>query len=153
MPVVSTQARVDYTPDEMYELVNDVPSYPRFIPFCLQTRVFSRDADHMKATITMVKGPLRLSFTTLNVLEAGRSISMRLSDGPFRKLHGLWTFVPTDQGGCEIKFRLEFDFSSGLLGMAFGGFFKEVGESMVEAFCQQAKSRYGERISPGRSLE
>lgn len=150
MPVVATRAQVDYTPEEMYQLVNDVSSYPKYIPFCSETRVFLSEKTRMKAAITMVKGPLRLSFTTENVLDPGRSIAMRLSQGPFRSLRGLWGFREIKEGGCEISFRLEFEFSNALLGMAFGGFFKEVGESMVAAFCRQAKIRYGART---RSLE
>lgn len=134
-----------YTPLEMYELVNDVSAYPEFIPMCSETQVHSSSAEAMRASITMVKGRLKLGFSTENVLEPGRSIEMRLVQGPFRRLKGTWTFKPVDQGGCEIRFRLEFEFASALLGMAFGGFFREVGDAMVDAFCRRAKVKYGVR--------
>jgi ribosome-associated toxin RatA of RatAB toxin-antitoxin module len=145
MPTVSTSARVNYTPAEMYDLVNDVAAYPAYIPMCSEVRLHSRSEDRLKATIVMAKGRLNLSFTTENVMEAGRSIQMRLIDGPFKKLQGLWSFRPIGESGSEISFRLEFEFANSLLGMAFGGFFREAGESMVDAFCKEAAKKYGSR--------
>lgn len=145
MPTVSTSARVNYTPEEMYDLVNDVSSYPVYIPMCSEVRLHSQSADQLKATIVMAKGRLNLSFTTENSMEAGRAIHMRLVDGPFKKLQGLWSFRPYGDGGCETSFRLDFEFANSLLGMAFGGFFREAGESMVDAFCKQAVKKYGPR--------
>lgn len=67
---------------------------------------------------------------------------MNLVDGPFKHFRGSWLFEPSARGGCEASFRCDFEFSNGLLGMAFGGFFKEVMESLVDAFCRQAEIRY-----------
>lgn len=145
MPNVATSVCVNYTPDEMYELVNDVRSYPSYIPMCSEVRLLSSTPEKLKATITMAKGRIKLSFTTENTLQAGRSIRMRLVDGPFKQLNGLWKFEPSGEHGCEATFRLDFEFANALLSMAFGGFFKEVTESMVDAFCRQAARKYGER--------
>ena len=145
MPTVSTNSRVNYTPEEMFDLVNDVASYPEYIPMCSEVRLLKQEPESLKATITMSKGKLKLSFTTENTMEPGRSIRMKLVDGPFKKLEGIWAFNPYQETGCETSFRLDFEFSSSLLGMAFGGFFREAGESMVDAFCKQAVKKYGPR--------
>lgn len=145
MANVSTSVCVNYTPEEMYELVNDVRSYPNYIPMCSQVRLLTQTSDRLKATITMAKGKIKLSFTTENTMEAGKSIRMHLVEGPFKRLNGLWRFEPSGERGCEATFRLDFEFANALLSMAFGGFFKEVTESMVEAFCRQAVLKYGER--------
>ncbi len=145
MPTVSTSSRVNYTPEEMFDLVNDVTSYPAYIPMCSEVRLLKQEPESLKATITMAKGKLKLSFTTENTMVPGRSIQMKLVEGPFKKLQGVWTFQPYRETGCETSFRLDFEFSSSLLGMAFGGFFREAGESMVDAFCKQAVRKYGVR--------
>ncbi len=145
MTNVSTSVCVNYTPEEMYELVNDVQSYPSYIPMCREVRLLSSAPDKLKATITMAKGKIKLSFTTENTLEAGRLIRMRLVDGPFKRLNGFWRFEPNGEHGCEATFRLDFEFANALLSMAFSGFFKEVTETMVDAFCRQAVRKYGER--------
>ena len=148
MTNVSTSVCVNYTPEDMYELVNDVRSYPSYIPMCSQVRLLTQTPDSLKATITMAKGKIKLSFTTENTMEAGKSIRMRLVEGPFKRLNGLWRFEPSGDRGCEATFRLDFEFANALLSMAFGGFFKEVAESMVEAFCRQAVLKYGDRARP-----
>ncbi|MEI6355212.1 MAG: type II toxin-antitoxin system RatA family toxin [Methylococcus sp.] len=88
---------------------------------------------------------IQLAFTTENSMEAGCQIRMRLVDGPFKRLNGLWTFTPQGHIGSERAFKLDFEFASGLLSMALGGYFKEVSESMVDAFCRQAAKKYGPR--------
>ena len=41
MTNVSTSVCVNYTPEEMYELVNDVRSYPNYVPMCSQVRLLT----------------------------------------------------------------------------------------------------------------
>jgi ribosome-associated toxin RatA of RatAB toxin-antitoxin module len=145
MANISKSARVNYTAMEMYDLVNDVQAYPNYLPMCSAVRLLSRGPDQLRASITLAKGKLKLSFTTENSMREGREIDMKLVEGPFKRLRGIWHFEPLSEGSCETRFRLDFEFSNALLGMAFNGFLKEVAESMVEAFCAQAAKRYGER--------
>ena len=145
MTIVSTSSKLKYSPSEMYDLVNDVTSYPNYIPMCSEVRLISSTPDKLRASITMSKGKIKLSFTTENTMQIGRSIQMRLVEGPFKKLNGLWLFDPLGDAGCSVTFRLEFEFANALLSMAFGGFFREVGASMVDAFSRQAFLKYGPR--------
>lgn len=145
MPSVATSKCVKYTPEEMYDLVNAVESYPEYLPNCTAVKLLTRTPTSLRATITMAKGRIHLSFTTENTMEAGRQVRMRLIDGPFKRLDGLWRFEPQADGGCEVAFRLDFEFANALLSMAFSGFFREAGESMVDAFCRQAVRTYGLR--------
>lgn len=145
MANVSTSVCVNYTATEMYDLVNDVEAYPNYVPMCSAVRLLSKSATSLKATMTLAKGKIKLSFTTENSMEEGRGINMKLIEGPFKQLRGVWRFDPLPSGGCETTFRLDYEFANALLGMAFGGFLKEVAGSMVEAFCNQAARKYGER--------
>jgi ribosome-associated toxin RatA of RatAB toxin-antitoxin module len=145
MANVSTSVCVNYTPKEMYDLVNDVQDYPNYLPMCSDVKLLRKTPESLRATITLAKGKIKMSFTTDNSMELDRAIHMKLVDGPFKKLNGIWRFEPGKSGGCEASFRLDFEFANALLGMAFGGFFKEVSETMVDAFCRQAARRYGDR--------
>ena len=42
MPVVKKTALVPHSAKEIYALVNDVESYPDFLPWCKSTRLLSR---------------------------------------------------------------------------------------------------------------
>lgn len=149
MANVSTSVCVDYTPQQMYDLVNDVRSYPQYLPLCHAVRLHSQTPTHLRATLTLAKGKIKFSFTTANTMVEGRSIQMSLVDGPFKFFRAMWTFDPSAKGGCEAAFQCDFEFSNGLLGLAFGGFFKEVMESLVGAFCRQAAVRYARPAHDG----
>lgn len=142
MTTISTMVCIDYTPKQMYDLVNDVRSYPHYLPLCRETRILAQSPSSMKACITLAKGKIKFSFTTANTMEEGKRINMRLVEGPFKYLRGLWVFEPSARGGCEASFKLDFEFSNAVLGLAFGGFFKDVAESLVETFCKQADLLY-----------
>ena len=142
MPTVSTSVCVDFTPQQMYDLVNDVQSYPEYLPLCGAVKVHFRSPTNLRATLTLAKGKIKFSFTTANTMIEGKRIQMNLIDGPFKFFKGAWAFEPSANGGCETAYRCDFEFSNGLLGLAFGPFFKEVMESLVEAFCRQAAIRY-----------
>jgi ribosome-associated toxin RatA of RatAB toxin-antitoxin module len=129
----------------MYELVNDIKAYPRYLPMISAVRMHSQTASALRATLTLSKGALNLSFTTDNIMKDSQEIRMNLVDGPFRKLKAVWTFEPVHGDGCEATFKVDFEFKNGLMAMAFGPLFRELTESLVEAFCQQAVKRYGVR--------
>lgn len=149
MANVTTSVCVNYSPTEMYDLVNDVQDYPNYLPMCSQVKLIRKTADSLRASITLSKGKIKLTFTTDNSMVAGKIIRMKLVDGPFKRLDGVWNFEPVAAGGCEATFKLDFEFANALVGMAFGGFFKEVTESLIEAFCRQAVKRYGDRPKSG----
>lgn len=45
MPQISRTALVPYSVEQMYQLVNDVQSYPQFIPGCTGSRVLESVLD------------------------------------------------------------------------------------------------------------
>jgi ribosome-associated toxin RatA of RatAB toxin-antitoxin module len=143
MTTFSTAVCVKHSPEEMYALVNDVESYPGYIPMCTEVRLIRRDEDSLTARISLAKGKIKLGFTTQNTMVPGQRIEMRLVDGPFKRLNGTWTFKPEGEAGCEVRLSMDFEFANALLGLAFGPFFKEVTEAMVEAFSKQAAVKYG----------
>jgi ribosome-associated toxin RatA of RatAB toxin-antitoxin module len=149
MTHIHTSARMAYTPKQMYDLVNDTAAYPGYLPLCSHVRVHAKTAERQTATITLAKGKLKFDFTIAHVLEDAKRIEVVLVDGPFKRLRGAWTFAAAGHGGCEVSLELDFEFSNPLLGMAFGGLFKSITESMVGAFSEQAALRYGKPHGAG----
>ena len=142
MPRIEKSALVSYSAQQMFDLVNDIESYPQFVPGCAASRVREQGDDYKVATLDISKAGIRKSFTTRNQLLPPERIDMQLVDGPFKQLGGGWTFVPLADDACKIQFELDFEFSSRLLGMAFGKIFSEITGRMVDAFVQRAKQVY-----------
>jgi ribosome-associated toxin RatA of RatAB toxin-antitoxin module len=137
------QVTVPYTAEQMYDLVNDINAYPKFIPLCISSEVHEEQDHKLRATIKIAKGKIGFGFTTVNTMEKGRSITMNLENGPFKTLKGVWRFTPSSTDECIISLHFDFDFSNKLLGVALGGLFKQLCDSMVESFRKQAAVRYG----------
>ncbi len=143
MPQIERSALVFYSCQQMYELVNDVPSYPQFLPGCSKATVLSHQTDVITARLDISKAGISQSFTTRNTLTPHHYISMELVDGPFKFLRGGWRFVPLDENACKVVLELHFEFSNKLIEFAFGKIFNELTASMVQAFTERAKKVYG----------
>lgn len=136
---MNKSALVPYSAKTMFDLVNDVASYPEFIPGCVATDIRSVDDTHMQASLDISKAGIKHTFTTNNILTAPSRIAMTLADGPFKSLSGGWIFTELDEHACKIELNLEFEFTSRLVELAFGKIFHSLANSMVDAFIQRAK--------------
>jgi len=142
MPSIQRSALVAHSAQAMFDLVNDVASYPEFLPGCADSKILQSDESQMKASLLVSKAGVKQWFTTMNALEPARRIDMQLVDGPFKKLTGGWTFSPLSEEACKIELSLDFEFSNRLTEMAFGKIFSGLATSMVNAFTERARSVY-----------
>ncbi|MDX7993024.1 type II toxin-antitoxin system RatA family toxin [Xenorhabdus sp. Reich] len=142
MPQISRSALVPYSVEQMFKLVNDVTSYPDFLPGCVGSRVISSTNNEMTASVEVAKAGISKTFVTRNTLFDNESIRMQLVDGPFRKLMGGWHFTPLSEDACKVELHLDFEFTNKLIELAFGKVFKEVAGNMVQAFTQRAREVY-----------
>jgi len=142
MPQINRSALVPFSAEQMYQLVNDVDAYPQFLPGCVGSRVLSSTADEMTAAVDVSKMGIGKTFTTRNTLQENRKVDMHLVDGPFRSLSGGWQFTALSPEACKIEFNLDFEFTNKLIELAFGKIFKELANSMVQAFIDRAKLVY-----------
>lgn len=142
MPKVHREALVPFTPAQMFALVNDVERYPEFLPGCAGARILDETEHSMRAQLTLSKGGMQQSFTTENRWQGNESLTMKLAEGPFRYLNGEWRFVALGDAGCRISLDVDFEFTSLLVGLAFGPAFQRLMGSLVDAFQQRAQEVY-----------
>src|SRR3989338_3444795 len=139
MPDIKRHAIVPYTNEQMFHLVNEVEEYSQFVPWCCASRVLSREEDEVCAELSFARAGLQKSFTTKNRLQPHKMIEIRLVNGPFHLLEGLWRFDGTDNGRCQVMLDLEFEFSHKLIGLAFGPIFYQIADMLVDVFCKRAQ--------------
>jgi ribosome-associated toxin RatA of RatAB toxin-antitoxin module len=143
MKKISRTALLNYSAEQMYQVVNQVEDYPEFLPWCGGVQVISRTEHDLKASILIEKLGIRQSFSTHNHMEPGRRIEMRLIDGPFSHLYGEWEFKPLDESACKIQFEIEFEVSNGLMKLALGKLFEQIANTMVDSFIARAQQKFG----------
>ena len=142
MASVNRQALVPFSAEQMFRLVNDIESYPRFLPWCRSTQVQFRDDDQIRATIEISKGPLQKSFTTLNRLQRNKMMEIRLVEGPFRRLDGYWCFHALRDDACKVTLDLDFEFAGSWTSRLIGPVFNQIANNLVDAFCRRAEDIY-----------
>ena len=96
MSTVNRSALVPYSAAQMYALVNDIETYPEFVPWCSKSAVKIISNTEKEATLFFARNPIKTSFTTKNTLTPNQLIDMQLVDGPFSRLQGVWRFVDID---------------------------------------------------------
>lgn len=147
MKTVHKSVLIWYSAAEMFALVTDVASYPQFLPWCDQASVQEENAHGMIAKVGISLAGLTQSFTTRNVHEKNRKVSLKLVDGPFSKLDGHWDFHPLGNGSeraCKVEFTLRYDFDNAVLAALVGPVFDKIAGSLVDAFVKRASQVYGE---------
>ena len=140
MREVNRSALVSQPPAKLFALINDIESYPQFLPWCTHTRVQSRSAREIVATLGVRQGALTGEFTTRTPLDTDRSIRMDLVSGPFRTLQGQWLLTPVDVAGCRVDLSMRFAFKSALTGLLFEPLVADTIGSLVDAFVARARS-------------
>jgi ribosome-associated toxin RatA of RatAB toxin-antitoxin module len=139
MREVKRSALVNQPPARLYALINDIESYPQFLPWCSHASVASRTPEEIVATLGVRQGALQGEFTTRNTLEPERSVRMQLVSGPFRALEGLWVLTPVESG-CRVDLTMRFAFKNSLTGLLFEPKFAETVGSLVDAFVARARA-------------
>jgi ribosome-associated toxin RatA of RatAB toxin-antitoxin module len=143
LPTVKRTARVPYTPEQMFDLVNDVESYPKFLHWCRGAQIDARYGNTVEATLHIGMLRFQQSFRTRNTLTRPERIGIDLVSGPFRRLRGEWTFVGVPQGGTEISLTLTFEVTLSPFGIVFSKVFEELAASQMTAFVDRAQKIYG----------
>lgn len=143
MGSVSRTALVPYSAAEMFALVNDIESYPRFLPWCGAAEVLQSGEDEIRARVEIAYGSVRKAFTTRNRLQKDKMIEMRLLEGPFRHLEGYWRFDSLGERACKVSLDLDFEFSGRLVGLALGPVFNQIANTLVDSFAKRAVEVYG----------
>lgn len=143
MAVVEKSVLIERTAVQMFELVDRVEDYPKFLPWCGGTELLERTDSKTAARIHINYHGLKAHFATENAKEIPRQMNIRLREGPFRSMDGVWRFTALGETACKIEFRLQYEFSSRILDKALGPVFHHIASTFVESFVKRAQQIHG----------
>jgi ribosome-associated toxin RatA of RatAB toxin-antitoxin module len=143
MAVVHKSVFLGYSAQQMFDLVAKIEDYPKFLPWCGAVEIRERSENTVVASVGINYHGVKQSFTTSNENVAPTAIKMKLVDGPFKTLNGVWTFKPLREDACKIELDLQYEFSSMILEQLVGPVFGMIANSMVDSFCKRAETVYG----------
>ncbi|HEY8260691.1 MAG TPA: SRPBCC family protein [Methylosinus sp.] len=148
--------RVNFRADDMFALVRDVESYPKFVPLCEALRVRRRSTTEEGKEVIVAE--MEVGFKAIcerfasrvTCDPAKREILVEYIDGPFKKLENRWTFVdepPGPDGAARsvVDFYITYEFRSRALGLVMGAMFDQAFHKYADAFVKRAGEVYGRR--------
>ncbi|MBX3709690.1 MAG: type II toxin-antitoxin system RatA family toxin [Gammaproteobacteria bacterium] len=143
MHTLKRNALVPYSARQMFELVNSIEDYPRFLPWCHRSQIVSRTDEEVIAELEVNWKGIHKRFTTLNRLYPYEKMEISLVNGPLHRLDGVWAFYALDELACKITLDLEFEFTGRFIDKLFQPVFQHIANTLVEAFCKRAQELYG----------
>lgn len=150
MPEFRTTRRLAHSAEDMFALVADVERYPEFVPFCerLEVRGRRREEERDILVVDMSVGYklIRETFTSKVTLDRpALEVRADYLDGPFRTMENAWNFTQLSEGGCEIGFRIAYEFKSRTLAAVMGAMFDRVFRTFAASFEKRADQIYGKK--------
>lgn len=145
MTTIHRSAIVPYNARQMFELVADIPSYPKFLPWCGGARIVSARDDEVIAAIDIAYSGVHKTFSTRNLLQRDKMMEIRLLEGPFSYLQGFWQFKSLDEQSSKISLDLEFEVANKIVSLALTPVFSGIANQLVDRFHRRAVDLYGKK--------
>ena len=151
MREIERSALVIYTPAQMFALVDDFDRYPEFLPWIAAARVLEKTDRERQGLLRIARAGLNEEFTTRNVVTPPARLEMKLVNGPFRLLEGVWTFdalvdpnAARDQTprGTRVGLKMVFEFKNKMMDLLLAPKFASSCDTLVDAFVKRAKQVY-----------
>lgn len=148
MPKHQEQKYLPYKPDQMFDLVAAIETYPEFLPWCTGARIRKREegetadgnpCEYVTADLSIRFKMFRETFISRVMLDReAMEIVIDYVDGPFKHLENRWHFAE-EGDGVMVDFDIDFDFRSRALRALIGSLFGHAVERLMEAFEERAK--------------
>lgn len=141
--------RLRHRPDDLFDLVADVKSYPDFIELITAMRVIRDDVKdgtgHLDAEARVRFRFVRESFTTrVDFDKPRRRIEVSYLAGPFHELENRWTFYELTDGSTLVDFWIHYAFKNPILQVLLDANRSRAIRFLVHSFEAEAKNRYDE---------
>ncbi len=151
MPVYELSDRVNYSAQQMFDMVGDVASYHQFLPLCSKSDIFDVQIDddgtkRFKAALLIERKSLRISETFISdvIVNPNRmTVVSKSNGGPVKQLTNSWRFVENGDNGCHTKMVLDFEMSSLPLRLLMKASFDLVMGKLTSSFEKRAEKLYG----------
>ena len=142
MAQVQKTVLINHSASRMYALVDDVKKYPEFLPWCGGVDLIKRDELSTIATLHIAYHGLHQKFTTENHKTHPNLMEIKLKDGPFKHLEGVWRFIELNEQACKIEFMLNYEFTNVFLEKIIAPVFSHIANTFVDGFVARANVIY-----------
>ena len=146
MPKASVKRLIECNKQQLIDLVLDIESYPDFIPYCLDSRIYekkdTKDNVFIIADLTIGKGPFKATYKSdVNYYKSTDSIHVTNIEGPLKHLDNKWTFL--EKNNCtEISFDIDFEIENKFLNIVMSKSFQYGLDKIADSFQKRANDLF-----------
>jgi len=146
MPKASVKRLIECNKKQLIDLVLDIESYPSFIPYCLDSKVYEKKENEeiilIIADLTIGKGPFKATYKSdVRFYKSTDTIYVTNIEGPLKRLDNKWTFVEINN--CtEISFDIDFEIENKFLNIVMSKSFQYGLDKIADSFQKRANDLF-----------
>ena len=146
MPKASVKRLIECDKNQLIDLVLDIESYPAFIPYCLDSKVYEKKNDEdfisIIADLTIGKGPFKATYKSdVNFNKNTDTIHVTNIEGPLKHLNNKWFFL--EKGNfTEISFDIDFEIENKFLNIVMSKSFQYGLDKIADSFQKRANNLF-----------
>ena len=149
MPKASVKRLVECNKEQLVDLVLDIESYPKFIPYCLDAKIYERKEEKnlilIIADLTIGKGPFKATYKSdVKFDKDTDTIQVTNIEGPLKYLDNKWLFLEKGSS-TEIFFDIDFEIENKFLNIVMSKSFQFGLDKIADAFQERANVFYNRK--------
>jgi coenzyme Q-binding protein COQ10 len=151
MPKASVKRLIECNKEQLVDLVIDIESYPRFIPYCLDAKIHEKKEEKnlilIIADLTIGKGPFKATYKSdVRFNKDTDTIQVTNIEGPLKHLDNKWVFLEKDNS-TEISFDIDFEIENKFLNIVMSKSFQYGLDKIADSFQKRANDLFkGKKI-------
>jgi len=146
MPKASVKRLIECNKEQLVDLVLDIESYPKFIPYCLDAKIHEKkEKDNLIliiADLTIGKGPFKATYKSdVRFNKDTDTIQVTNIEGPLKYLDNKWVFLEKDDS-TEISFDIDFEIENKFLDIVMSKSFQYGLDKIANSFQKRANDLF-----------
>ncbi len=149
MPKASVKRTINCSKEDLINLVLNIEDYPKFIPYCLNAKIYEKKLDNddqlIIADLTIGKGLFKDTYKSdVKYIKKDGIILVKNIDGPLKYLDNKWQFKKTGKL-TEVSFDVDFELKNKFLNILMAKSFNYGLDKIADAFQKRAEELFNNR--------
>ena len=146
MPKASVKRLIECNKEQLVDLVLDIENYPKFIPYCLDAKIYEKKEERnlilIIADLTIGKGPIKATYkSNVNYNKDTDTIQVTNIEGPLKYLDNKWLFLEKGSS-TEISFDIDFEIENKFLNIVMSKSFQYGLDKIADSFQSRANNLF-----------
>ena len=149
MPKASVKRLIECKKEQLIDLVLDIENYPKFIPYCLDAKIYEKKHDGklilIIADLTIGRGPLKATYkSNVKFDKDNDTIHVINIEGPLKYLDNKWLFIEKNNS-TEISFNIDFEIENKFLNIVMSKSFQYGLDKIADSFQKRANDLFKDK--------